>query len=128
MGGNSLSSPFNFKIMTKSKSFSISRILSFTLNFFFLTKDRSISLVKNYEYKNLQNYSHMLWGYIVIDRNNILTIKWYLWLSPSTNPCTKIIKWQIYSKQTRSKIRVTKYPKKKLFKLAVRDNPSHRII
>jgi hypothetical protein len=70
----------------------------------------------------------MLWGgYIGIDTNKILTIKWYLWLSFSANSCTKIVKEQICSEQTRSKIRITKYSKN-LFKPAVRDNLSHRTI
>jgi hypothetical protein len=79
------------------------------------------------KHKALQNYSHMLWGYIVIDINKILTIKCYLWLSSSANPCKKIVKEQICSEQTRSKTMIAKYPKK-LFKPAVRDNPSYRTI
>jgi len=51
----------------------------------------------------------MLWGYIVIDTNKILTIKCYLWLSSSSNPCTKIVKEQICFDHTRSKTRVAKY-------------------
>jgi hypothetical protein len=62
----------------------------------------------------------MLWGYIVIDTNKILTIKCYLWLSSSANICTKIVKEQICFEQTRSKTMVAKYPKN-LFKPAMRD-------
>jgi hypothetical protein len=69
----------------------------------------------------------MLWDYKVIDTNKILTIKYYLWLlySPAKS-CTKIVKEQICFKQTRSKIMIVKYPKKKNY--VVRDNFSHQTI
>jgi hypothetical protein len=58
----------------------------------FLMKYLSILLIKDHKYKALQNHNHMLWGYIIIDTNKILTIKCYLWLSSSSNPRTKIVK------------------------------------
>jgi hypothetical protein len=70
----------------------------------------------------------MLWGYIVIDTNKILTIKCYLWLSYSANPCTKIVKEQICSEQTKSKTMVAKYPKKNYLNWPWENNPSHRTI
>jgi hypothetical protein len=80
--------------------------------YFFLTKNLSISLIKDHEYKAMKNHNHILLGYIVmIDRNKILIIKWYIWLPSSANPCTKIIKKQTCSKETRSKTIVAKYPK-----------------
>jgi hypothetical protein len=72
---------------------------------YILSKELSISLIKDHKHKVLtsqsikllQNHSHMLWGYIVIDTNKILIIKYYLWLSSSDNSCIKIVKKHICS-------------------------------
>jgi hypothetical protein len=91
------------------------------LIFYFLMKDLGISLIKDHKHKTLISQSIKLckiigtwyiWDYNVIYTNKILTIKYYLWLSYSANSCTKIVKEQICSEHTRSKIRIVKYPRK----------------
>jgi len=91
---------------------------------YFIDKKSRVKSSYITKHKTLQNHSHMIWAYIVINTNKILTIKCYLWLSSSTNPCTIIVKENICSEQTRSRTMAAKYPKN-LFKPAIRDNPSH---